>query len=93
MKLKQWLREYKQMSYREYRELSEFEQYEVQAEHQEFCRYQQRRASENWRPMTEDEIAELTETLEKEKQRYETSIKIGGIDEIGNYTALHYRWE
>lgn len=26
-----------------------------------------------------------------EKKRYETNLKIGGIDERGNYTALHHR--
>lgn len=31
------------------------------------------------------------EILEEERNRYESSLKIGGIDECGNYTALHYR--
>ena len=44
-----------------------------------------------------EELRKLTvlyeEILEKERKRYETNLKIGGIDERGNYTALHHRWE
>ena len=93
MKLKQWLREHKQMTYAEYKVLPEMERYEIYAEHQRFCRNEQIRKSQNRRPMTEEEKAWLDEVLAKEKERYETSLKIGGIDELGNYTALSHRWE
>ncbi len=92
MKLKQWLREYKQLSYAEYKLLSEEEKYALQGEHQRYCRNQQIHDSQNWRPATEEEKATLDEVLAKEKQRYETSTEIGGIDERGNYTALHHRY-
>ena len=42
--------------------------------------------------MTDDEKVAVDEIAEKEKLRYEASHKIGGIDEKGNYTALHHRW-
>ena len=42
--------------------------------------------------MTDDEKVAVDEIAEKEKLRYEASRKIGGIDETGNYTALHHRW-
>lgn len=45
------------------------------------------------RKMTDEEKAELEHTINKEKERHETSKKIGGIDERGNYTALHHRYE
>ena len=41
--------------------------------------------------MTEEERERLEAVLAKEKERYETSMKIGGIDGRGNYTALHHR--
>ena len=92
MKLKQWLREHKQMTYAEYKALPEMERYELYAEHQRFCRCEQIHKSPNWRPMTEEEKAWLDVVLAKEKERYETSLKIGGIDSAGNYTALSDRW-
>jgi hypothetical protein len=92
MKLKQWLREQKQMTYAEYKALPECDRREIQLEHQKFCRYEQMHDRYNWRPMTEEELRELEIRLEKEKARYELNLKIGGIDERGNYTALHHRW-
>lgn len=43
------------------------------------------------RAMTADEKEKVADMLSKEKARYEESKKIGGIDELGNYTALHHR--
>ena len=92
MKIKQWLREYKNMTYAEYKGLSENEKYILQDEHRRFCRNKQIHDSQNWRPMTEEEKAYTKRILEKERERYEISLKIGGIDERGNYTALHHRY-
>ena len=52
-----------------------------------------RRAKQGWRPMTEEEKAYANELFEKERKRYETNLKIGGIDERGNYTRLSDRAE
>ena len=51
------------------------------------------RAKQGWRPMTEEEKAYANEIAMKEKKRYETNLKIGGIDERGNYTRLSDRAE
>ena len=51
------------------------------------------RAKQGWRPMTEEEKAYANELFEKERKRYETNLKIGGIDERGNYTRLSDRAE
>ena len=45
------------------------------------------------RKMTPKEMAETERQLLKEKERYAISLQIGGVDERGNYTALHHRWE
>jgi len=50
-----------------------------------------RRAKQGWRPMTEEEKAYANELFIKERKRYETNLKIGGIDERGNYTRLSDR--
>ena len=91
MKLKQWLREQKQMSYTEYKALPDVERWSIEGEHKRFCRSEQIHANQQWRPMTEEEKKKSNEDMENESKRYETSIKAGGIDERGNYTALHYR--
>lgn len=93
MKLKKWLPEYKQITYAEYKELPDGDRWEMEEEFRQFNRREQIYASQNWRPMTEEERKQLEITLEKERIRYETSLKIGGIDERGNYTALFHRWE
>ena len=93
MKLKQWLREQKQLTYNEYRALPEEEREELAYEHQRFCRREQLHENLGWRPMTEEEIRETDEILARCRKRYEESLKIGGIDYRGNYTALHHRWE
>lgn len=41
--------------------------------------------------MTEEEKAYANELAIKERKRYETNLKIGGIDERGNYTRLSDR--
>ena len=48
---------------------------------------------QGWRSMTEEEKAYANEIFTKERERYETNLKIGGIDEKGNYTALSNRLE
>ena len=93
MKLKKWLPEYKQITYAEYKELPDSDRWEMEEEFRQFNRREQIHASQNRRPMTEEEKKQLEITLEKERIRYETSLKIGGIDERGNYTALSHRWE
>ena len=47
----------------------------------------------NKRTMPAEEKDKLEKIFAKERDRYETSLKIGGIDDRGNYTALHHRWE
>ena len=42
--------------------------------------------------MTVEEKEKMEEWAAKETERYEISEKIGGLDERGNYTALHYRF-
>lgn len=93
MKLKRWLERYKNISYAEYKELSYEEQSVFREEHLRFLSNSIKKKSYKSRPMSEEEKAKLELIFAKEKLRYETSIKIGGIDERGNYTALHHRWE
>ena len=50
-----------------------------------------RRAKQGRRPMTEEEKAYANKLAIKAKERYETNLKIGGIDERGNFTALSNR--
>ncbi len=45
-----------------------------------------------WR-MTPEEITEAEQQIRMEQERYRINKMIGGIDERGNYTALHHRWE
>ena len=42
--------------------------------------------------MTDKEKQKFNAIADKEKIRYASSMRIGGIDERGNYTALHHRW-
>lgn len=93
MKLKQWLPEYKGISYADYKLLPDIERWELEAEFKRFNRSQQLYANQSWRPMTREEKNHVEILFEKERIRYETSITIGGIDERGNYTALSHRWE
>ena len=93
MKLKQWLREYRQMTYSEYKSLDDIERWIMLGEFNHFNRNKQMHDSQNWRPMTAAEKKQTEKILEQERKRYEISLKIGGIDERGNYTALHHRWE
>ena len=93
MKLKKWLSEYKKITYAEYKELPDNDRWEMEDEFRQFNRREQVRASQNWIPVTQEEKKRLDILLEKERTRYETSLKIGGIDESGNYTALSHRWE
>ena len=43
--------------------------------------------------LTEKEIAELEYKLNKEMEKRKRDEKCGGIDELGNYTRLHDRYE
>ena len=107
MKLKQWLKEYHEMSYSGDRALPEEKKWRLEADFVEYNRSlqiknsgkdrQERRDAKDStfisrRPMTKEEISELDKVLEKERKRYDYSLKCGGIDENGNYTALSHRW-
>lgn len=99
MKLKQWLREEKHMAYAEYKALPDIDRWCLEGDFRYYnAQLQKKQAAIRnnktvWRPATEEEKKKMHAQSEKERQRYETSLKIGGIDERGNYTALHYRWE
>lgn len=100
MKLKAWLREQKGMSYSEYRALPEFERYSIYGDFlwdnrclQKKAQAAQKRIQAGWRPMTEEERKQVDEIAAQEQKRYLINSKIGGLDERGNYTALHHRWE
>ncbi len=100
MKLKQWLKEYHNMSYEKYKALPDMDRYDIENEFYNFNRQEQIKNNNkndktllSRRPMTEEEKRELDIIFEKERIRYETSLKIGGVDERGNYTALSHRWE
>ncbi len=41
--------------------------------------------------LTEEEKAIYEYKMQKEKEKRERDLKCGGIDELGNYTALHHR--
>lgn len=92
MKLKQWLREYKQMTYAEYRALEDMERWQMFGEFQWFNRVKQIHDSQPWRPMTEEEKEHYRVQFEREQARYEENLKSGGVNGC-NYTVLHYRWE
>lgn len=96
MKLKKWLYEVHQMSYAEYKLLADTEQWNLQAEFNQFNKNMIQRemfiqSGGIIRTMSDDEFDDFILRGKKEQIRYETSLKIGGIDERGNYTALHHR--
>lgn len=97
MKLKEWLRQYHQMSYADYKKLPYTERTIMEGDFQYFNnklnRTKQIHDRQNWRPMTEEEIERINIITEQEMKRYEISLKIGGIDDCGNYTALLHRWD
>ena len=93
MKLKAWLPEFHGMSYSQFKELPENEQWMLRDEHRIYCRNKQIHDRKNWRPMTVEEKERCIAWHEKERERYEINLKIGGIDGRGNYTALSHRWE
>lgn len=93
MKLKAWLREHKGMSYPEYQALPEAERYFIYGDFEQYNRRLQKKAQVGWRPMTEEERQWADEIGEQGRERYLANSKIGGLDERGNYTALHHRWE
>lgn len=43
--------------------------------------------------MTPEEKERADIMAAEARERYEKNLKIGGIDERGNYTALHHRWD
>ena len=102
MKLKQWLREHKQMTYAEYKALPEEVRWKMESEFRSFNRSLQiqqakltsgdKEGGVKWTMMSKEEWEKSKKLAAKEKERYEANLKIGGIDERGNYTALHHRW-
>ncbi len=92
MKLKAWLKEYAKLTYAEFNVLPEIEQCILRGQHQGFCRTEQIRKLYRWRPATKEEIEYHNNAIEKEMKRHEINEKTNGLDERGNYTALHYRW-
>jgi hypothetical protein len=93
MKLKAWLREEKNMTYAEYKALDDIDRYILFGEFTWDNARLQKKARVGWRPMTEEERKWADEVGEKGRQRYLVNAKIGGLDERGNYTALHHRWD
>lgn len=99
MKLKQWLQEQKGISYKEYKALPDIERWSLEGEFRKYNAKIQRRDAflkknpNLWRKATPEEIVRMTAISKKEKERYEHSLKIGGIDLKGNYTALHRRFD
>lgn len=98
MKLKQWLSEKADMSYAEYKKLPDIDKWSLQGEFDAYNRGLQKKKSMAdstdmlyVRKMTKEELAAFSTQAEKERERYETSLGIGGIDERNNYTALHHR--
>ena len=80
------------MSYSEYKMLSEVSRADIYWEFEQYNRRLQKKAQIGWRPMTEEELQWADEVGEQGRKRYLINSKIGGLDERGNYTALHYRW-
>ena len=93
MKLKSWLRDYKETTYSEYKELPEIDKHILYGEFMEYNRQLQKKAQVGWRPMTDEERKWADNVGEQGKKRYAINLKIGGVDERENYTALHHRWE
>ena len=85
--------EKKIMSYTEYRTLPEIEKIAIYAEFERYNNCLRKREQAGWRAMTDEERKWADELAEQGKARYLMNMKIGGIDERGNYTALHHRWE
>ena len=79
MKLKKWLPEYKQITYAEYKELPDSDRWEMEEEFRQFNRREQIHASQNWRPMTEEEII----------QHF---LIDGKMDEYFDYSLLYSRY-
>lgn len=44
-------------------------------------------------PMTDADKAKFEEDIQAERIKHDRDMKYSGIDEYGNYTALHHRWE
>ncbi|MDO4179404.1 MAG: hypothetical protein Q4D21_09525 [Phascolarctobacterium sp.] len=102
MKLRDWLKEHKNISYAEYKSLPDMDRWGMEGEFQSFNRKQilikqakerMQREGVTTRKMTDEEYQAFLIRGEKERKRYEDSRRIGGIDERGNYTALHHRWD
>lgn len=93
MKFRCWFEQYKKIPYAEYKELGTEEQNNFIREYQCFMQNIEKQNRLFKRPMSQEEKTKLEAIFAKEKMRYEISKKIGGIDECGNYTALHHRWE
>lgn len=93
MKLKHWLPKYRSITYAQYKQLPEETKCRLMDEFLKFIRRDKEEPKkEKWieiKPKSHDSIDVI---LEKERIRYETNLKIGGIDSRGNYTALSNRW-
>lgn len=106
MKFKVWLRQEKNMTYAEYKELDEIEQYCVWGDFISYNRTLQireayKRKKQKMIESGQIQIVELTPVereiygmkMEQERIHREWSEKAGGIERDGNYTALHHRWD
>ena len=81
------------MSYAEYRRMPEIEKNILYAEFERYNNNLRKKEEAGWRAMTDEERKWADKVAEQGKARYLMNMKIGGIDERGNYTALHHRWD
>ena len=94
MKLKRYLKEQRGLTKEEFNSLDEVDRYGILGDFRRFnIKEQQFLHRKGWRPMTPEELKETEEQIAKEMERRRINAMIGGIDERGNYKALHYRWE
>lgn len=93
MKIKKWLADIPNIRYENFKQLPMHIQNELRREHQNFCQIENRKRRQNWIPVPEEELKILINKSQKERKRYAENLLIGGIDEKGNYTALHHRWD
>lgn len=97
MKLKQWLKEKHGISYADYKKMDIFQQGNLMAEFDHYnAKIQKKKhyieiGELVIRKMTPEEQEELEKHRAAVRKRYEMSLAAGGIDETGNFTALHHR--
>ena len=92
MKVKEWLRKYKNMDIATYHALDKYEQYELQAEHADFCCKEQIRKAHahEWRPMTKEEKEKTDAMIRVEREKWKRDSLARGT-EGAHYVALHHR--